>query len=71
MSDSGIGIEDKNLEKLFSRFCRVEAKHIKYISGFGIGLYLCAEIIRLHKGNIWVESEIGEGSVFSFSIPLR
>jgi hypothetical protein len=71
VKDSGIGIEDKNLEKLFSRFYRVEAKHTKYISGFGIGLYLCAEIIRLHKGNIWVESEIGEGSVFSFSIPLR
>jgi len=66
--DQGIGIKPEHQQKLFDRYYRVE--HDSTIAGFGIGLYLCAEIITRHQGKIWVESEFGKGSTFSFSIPL-
>ncbi|MEJ7694388.1 ATP-binding protein [Daejeonella sp.] len=55
---------------LFDRYYRVDNMDTKYVSGFGIGLYLSAEIIQSHEGKIWVESEHGEGSVFYFSLPI-
>jgi two-component system sensor histidine kinase VicK len=70
VKDEGIGIKPQDVDKLFERFYRVDSKHTKTISGFGIGLYLCAEIIRRHNGKIWVESETGHGSTFSFCLPL-
>jgi PAS domain S-box-containing protein len=70
IADKGIGIEAKDAEKIFERYYRVEANHTQHISGFGIGLYLSAEIIKRHGGDIWVESEIGKGSTFYFSLPL-
>ncbi|QDW24537.1 hypothetical protein FFJ24_006785 [Pedobacter sp. KBS0701] len=70
VTDHGIGIQAHDLEKIFDRFYRVESHKTKTISGFGIGLYLSAEIINLHNGKIWVESKYGEGSTFHFDIPL-
>jgi PAS domain S-box-containing protein len=70
IKDQGIGIKLEDREKLFDRYYRVESNHTQHISGFGIGLYLSAEIIRHHEGRIWVESEIGKGSVFYFTIPF-
>lgn len=69
VSDTGIGISKRDIGHLFDRFYRVEGNYTKQISGFGIGLYLAAEIVRRHDGKIWVESEKGLGSTFSFSIP--
>jgi PAS domain-containing protein/two-component sensor histidine kinase len=69
VQDEGMGIAPADIEHLFERYYRVEAKHTELISGFGIGLYLCAEIIEIHNGSIWVESEIGIGSVFHFVLP--
>jgi|GEM_PF-1264425 len=66
--DKGIGIKPEHQQKLFDRYYRVE--NDSTIAGFGIGLYLCAEIVTRHHGKIWVESEFGKGSTFSFSIPL-
>lgn len=66
--DQGIGIKPEHQQKLFDRYYRVE--NDSTIAGFGIGLYLCAEIVTRHHGKIWVESEFGKGSTFSFSIPL-
>lgn len=71
VKDQGIGIKPEDLGKLFTRFYRIENDQTRNISGFGIGLYLSAEIIHRHKGRIWVESEPGEGSAFYFSIPLK
>lgn len=68
IKDRGMGIGQEDLQKLFERFYRVENNST--ISGFGIGLYLSAEIIQRHAGKIWVESELGKGSTFYFSIPL-
>lgn len=70
VKDEGIGIKPHEITKLFERYYRIENKHTNMISGFGIGLYLCAEIVRLHHGRIWVESKIGEGSAFYFSLPI-
>jgi signal transduction histidine kinase len=69
--DEGMGISQKDRDKLFDRFYRVESKEMKSISGFGIGLYLCAEIISRHNGKIWAESELGKGSTFYFTIPIQ
>lgn len=68
--DEGIGIKPQEQEKLFDRYYRVESNQMKNISGFGIGLYLSAEIVKRHEGTIWVQSELGKGSTFSFALPL-
>ncbi len=68
--DAGFGISADDQAKLFERYYRVESQQTQTIAGFGIGLYLCAEIIHRHEGKIWVDSEQGEGSTFYFSIPL-
>jgi two-component system sensor histidine kinase VicK len=65
--DEGIGINAQDLERLFDRYYRVESTNT--ISGFGIGLYLSAEIIARHDGQIWVESDLDKGSIFYFSLP--
>jgi two-component system sensor histidine kinase VicK len=70
VADTGIGIDKKDHDRLFDRFYRIEKPDTKYVAGFGIGLYLSQEIVLLHKGKIWVESEPDKGSTFSFCIPL-
>ncbi|WP_082458766.1 ATP-binding protein [Pedobacter sp. Leaf216] len=70
VKDEGMGVLPTDQDKLFDRFFRVDSKQMANISGFGIGLYLCDEIIRGHGGKIWVESELGVGSTFYFSLPL-
>lgn len=67
---SGMGIEAEDLPKIFDRYYRVTGRHMFSTSGFGIGLYLCSEIIHRHHGKIWTESDFGKGSTFSFSLPL-
>jgi len=69
VSDQGIGISEQNLPRLFERYYRVE-DGLNGVSGFGIGLYLCYEIVKLHDGHIWAESKVGKGSTFSFTIPV-
>ncbi|MCC8408026.1 PAS domain-containing protein [Mucilaginibacter sp. UR6-1] len=69
VKDQGIGIQPQDRQKLFDRFYRVTNKQTQTISGFGIGLYLCAEIISRHEGEIGVESEPGVGSAFYFELP--
>jgi two-component system sensor histidine kinase VicK len=69
VTDEGLGVLPEDKDHIFDRYYRIENKNTKHISGFGIGLYLSAEIVRRHGGKIWVESE-GEGSTFSFSLPV-
>ena len=69
VTDEGIGINEEDLPRLFERFYRSGDKTIENISSFGIGLYLCAEIIKRHKGEIWAENEPKGGSTFYFTIP--
>ena len=68
--DQGLGIAKKDITKLFLPHYRVQSKETEKIAGFGIGLYLCSEIVNRHHGKIWVESELGKGSNFKFTLPL-
>ncbi|TKC09193.1 PAS domain S-box protein [Pedobacter frigoris] len=68
VADQGFGISSEDQKRLFNRFYRVSNDQIKNVSGFGIGLYLVSEILRLHGGKVKVESEQGKGSVFSFAL---
>lgn len=70
VKDNGIGITAHDLSRIFERYYRVERKENKNISGFGIGLYLSAELVNLHGGSIWAESKICEGSTFFISLPI-
>ncbi|MBS1604377.1 MAG: HAMP domain-containing histidine kinase [Bacteroidetes bacterium] len=67
--DFGIGIPKDHQSNIFSKFYRVEESANRF-QGLGIGLYICAEIIRRHEGEYGVESEPGEGSTFFFSVPV-
>jgi two-component system sensor kinase FixL len=67
--DTGIGVGKDDLKKLFGRFYRVEGAEMKF-PGLGIGLYISHEIVQRHHGRLWVESELGEGSTFYFSLPV-
>jgi two-component system sensor histidine kinase VicK len=71
IQDEGIGIAKQDLDKLFDRYYRVQNPNMKMISGFGIGLYLSAEIIKRHHGKIWAESEESKGATFFFSLPEK
>jgi len=69
--DSGIGIPNNIKEKLFKINGKVTQRGTENEMGTGLGLLLCGEFIRKHQGEIWVESEIGKGSTFKFSLPLE
>lgn len=68
VKDEGIGISPENQLKLFTRFYRASDVQHKNITGFGIGLYLVSELVRLHDSRIEVDSKLGEGSVFYFHL---
>ena len=71
VEDYGIGIGKVDQQKIFQRFYRVSGKDEKTFPGFGIGLFIAAEIIQRHHGKIGVESNLGKGSLFYFSLPLN
>jgi signal transduction histidine kinase len=70
IKDQGMGIAAEDLTQLFQPHYRIERAETEKIAGFGIGLYLCAEIVKRHDGKIWVESEPGNGSTFKFTLPV-
>ena len=70
IKDEGIGIKPSDADKIFERYYRVKSSNTSHISGFGIGLYLSAEIIERHEGRIGLESEPGKGSTFYFTLPF-
>jgi signal transduction histidine kinase len=70
VSDTGIGIAPEDQEKVFEEFRQVGTA-AKKIEGTGLGLTLCRKFVELHGGKIWVKSQLGEGSTFTFTIPVR
>lgn len=71
VEDSGIGISEEDQQRLFRPFEQLEATLTKKYEGTGLGLHLSKRFVEMHGGNIWVESEKGKGSKFTFVIPAR
>lgn len=69
VSDSGIGIAENDQAKVFEKFYRAEDKRAREVTGSGLGLALAREVIRLHGGDITLESILNEGSTFTLSLP--
>lgn len=71
ISDQGLGIPKKDLNKVFDRFYRVDKARSRQMGGTGLGLAISKEVIRQHNGRIWVESEEGKGSTFYVALPYE
>lgn len=69
--DQGRGIPQENLESVFERFQQVDASDSRQKGGTGLGLAICRSIIQQHEGEIWVESEPGQGSTFFLCLPIK
>jgi two-component system, OmpR family, phosphate regulon sensor histidine kinase PhoR len=70
VADTGIGIPLADQERIFERFYRVDPARSREAGGTGLGLSIARHIVDAHGGRLWVESEVGHGSKFSFSIPF-
>ncbi|HXF90498.1 MAG TPA: ATP-binding protein, partial [Candidatus Nitrosotenuis sp.] len=70
VSDTGIGIPKEHMPKLFSRFSQADSSASRKYEGTGIGLALSKELVELHHGKIWAQSEEGRGTTFLFTIPI-
>ncbi len=71
VSDTGIGIEDKDLLHIFEKFYRERSERTKHISGTGLGLSIVKGVVDVHNGSIYVESEVGKGTTFRVFLPIR
>jgi PAS domain S-box-containing protein len=71
VTDNGCGIPEDQIDNLFHRFYQIKNGDATPEKGVGLGLYLCRELVLMHGGSIWVESALGKGSTFSFTIPKQ
>lgn len=71
VTDTGIGIGPDDLPRVFDKFYRAQDERLATIEGSGLGLALAREVIRLHQGNITVESTLNQGSTFTLTLPLE
>ncbi len=71
VKDTGIGIKKQDLSRLFEAFQQVDSKRNRNIEGTGLGLAISQRLVSLMGGNIWVESEYGKGSTFTFAVPQK
>ncbi len=70
VSDTGPGIRERDIDRIFDQFAQADMSSTRPTRGVGLGLYICKQVVELHGGRIWVESRPGKGSTFSFALPL-
>ena len=70
IKDSGIGIPLESQSRVFERFYRVDKGRARKMGGTGLGLAITKHILLRHNGQIWLESELGQGTVFHFALPV-
>jgi signal transduction histidine kinase/HAMP domain-containing protein len=71
VSDTGPGISKNDQERIFEEFQQVDGSSTREKDGTGLGLSIAKKIIEMHEGRIWVESTVGKGSIFRFTLPVR
>jgi two-component system phosphate regulon sensor histidine kinase PhoR len=71
ISDGGIGIEDKDILRIFDKFYREKSERTKHISGSGLGLAIVRGAVEAHHGSLYVESAVGKGTTFTVLLPMR
>jgi signal transduction histidine kinase len=71
ISDTGIGIKEEDLRKIFDTFVQIDFTLVRQYEGTGLGLSIASGLVGLHKGTIWATSTYGEGSTFCFTLPLK
>ncbi len=71
VKDTGIGIREEDMDKLFKPFAKIQMNTDQTIEGTGLGLYLCKKLVDMMGGEIWGESEFSKGSEFTFRIPIH
>lgn len=71
VTDTGIGMPDDDLPKLFTKFFQAKTPEGRRYGGTGLGLAICKEIIKAHKGEVWARSKLGKGSTFGFDLPAK
>ena len=70
VEDTGVGISSSELKKIFTKLYQAYTGEDRKNEGAGLGLYICKQIIKKHKGIIWAESTIGKGSTFTIKLPI-
>jgi signal transduction histidine kinase len=71
IADSGIGIREDDLRRIFEKFMQIDFTLVRQYEGTGLGLSIARGMVELHKGTIWATSKYGEGSTFCFTLPLK
>jgi len=69
--DTGVGIDESKFEKIFDRFAQVDPTLTRGYEGSGLGLAICKSLVELLNGKIWLQSKLGEGTIFYFIIPIN
>ncbi|MBI5188338.1 MAG: PAS domain-containing sensor histidine kinase, partial [Nitrospirae bacterium] len=70
VSDTGIGIENKDILRIFDRFYREKSERTRHISGTGLGLSIVKGVVDVHRGSVIVKSEVGKGTTFTVLLPI-
>ena len=71
VTDTGVGIAEDRVEAVFGEFQQADATIASEFGGTGLGLSITKKFVEMHGGRIWVDSEVGKGSTFTFTVPLR